>query len=229
MNRYDERAWRDALARLRHGQHVCLFYDTADEQLTVSGEYLARGLARGDRCLYVSDGSMIDRLRRSLEQGGVDVTAALDRRALVMLTKDEAYLKGGRFDVEGMVTMLGQTVQQALDDGFAGLTAAGDMAWILDEERGPDEAIEYEALMNEFYARSPALGLCLYDRRRLDPLALEGALRTHPAVLVGHACFDANPFYETPEIFFGRVDPRERFEWKLRQVRARVLSERRHA
>ena len=120
--------------------------------------------------------------------------------------------------------MLGQAVEHTLEAGFRGLRAAGDMCWTLDEAPGTEKVIEYEAMMNTFYPRSPALGLCLYDRRRVDPVVLEGALRTHPTALIGDTCCDENPYYESPDAFFERMDPRERFERKLRQLAARHAS-----
>ena len=124
-----------------------------------------------------------------------------------------------------MMTMLEAAADSALTDGFTGLRAAGDMSWLLDEAPGSERAVEYEAMMNEFYGNSRALGLCLYDRQRLHPLALESALRTHPAVMIGDQCSRDNPFYESPDVFFKRVDPRERFNWRLRQVRDRAMTQ----
>ena len=203
------------LKTLALGDHLCLFYDQPAEQLAITAEYLALGLQRGERCLYVSDVAMIVALRATLAEAGLDVKQERARGALVLLTTDEAHLTGGRFDAEGMLAMLGRAVDSALAAGFTGLRAAGDMSWLLDDKPGSDQVLEYEALLNEFYPRFPALGLCLYDRRRLHPLALEGALRAHPTTFIGDRCCEHNPFYEPPDVFFERIDQRERFEWKL--------------
>jgi len=76
--------------------------------------------------------------------------------------------------------------------------------------------------MTQFYASTPAIGLCLYDRKRLDPLTLDGALRTHPTALTADACCDVNPFFESLDLFCQRFDARERFEWKLGRLCAVV-------
>ena len=213
---------RARLQALRPGQHLCLFYDQIDEQIGITVEFIRAGLERRERCLYVSDVATIGKLREQLQRSGTDVAAQVEEGALLLVTKDDAYLAGGRFDAEGMIAMLESAVQQALDAGFTGLRAAGDMTWLLDEAAGSERAIEYEAMMNEFYANSRALGLCLYDRQRLHPLALEAALRTHRSVLIGDQCCGENPFYESPDVFFQRIDARERFNWRLRQLRDQV-------
>ena len=60
------------------------------------------------------------------------------------------------------------------------------------------------------------------DLRRLERVAemahmLEGALRTHPTAFVGHQ-LRTNHFFEPPDVFFDRLSPRERVEWKLQQL-----------
>ena len=216
---------RACLHALRPGQHLCLFYDRMEEQIGITIEFIRGGLEHGERCLYVSDSDTVAKLRETLHQSSLDAREALERRAIVLLPKEQAYLAGGRFDVEGMLTMLEAAVDSALTDGFTGLRAAGDMTWLLDEAPGSERAVEYEAMMNEFYKNSRALGLCLYDRQRLHPTALESALRTHPRVLIGDQCCGENPYYESPDVFFKRVDPRERFNWRLRQLRDRTMAQ----
>src|SRR5689334_5937658 len=74
-----------------------------------------------------------------------------------------------------MIHMLHAAVKDALDAGFAGLCAAGDMSWLLDEADGSERIAEYEARLNEFYPSSRALGLCLYNRNRLPAATLDHA------------------------------------------------------
>lgn len=210
---------RARLHALRPGQHLCLFYDRQDEQIGISVEYIRGGLHKGERCLYVSDSETLDALRTALRDATIDVDEEIARGALLLLTKEQGHLAGGCFDCESMIAMLADAVQSALQDGFTGLRAAGDMTWLMDDAPGSDHVVEYEAMMNEFYASTSALGLCLYDRQRLHPRALEAALRTHPAVLIGDRCCGENPFYEAPDVFFQRMDARERFNVRLRRVR----------
>jgi hypothetical protein len=212
----------DVLQRLRSltpGGHLCLFYRTADEQVAATTEYLAAGLRQRERCLYVADASALGKVRQALTAAGVDVNGQVQRGALVLLTAEQAYLRGGRFDVEGMIIMLKATVKESTAAGFTALRAAGDMSWLLDGAPGSEDAILYEAMMTQLYASLPAVGLCLYDRERLDPHVLEGALGTHPVVLTHDRCCDHNPFFEARDATDGRTpDARARFVSKLQQL-----------
>lgn len=52
-------------------------------------------------------------------------------QSLVLLTAGETYLKDGIFSTERMLGLLDHTVEQALNDGFAGIRACADMSWVL--------------------------------------------------------------------------------------------------
>ena len=138
-----------------------MLYSTRDEQLAAAIEYIRGGLDRGERCLYVVGEHTPDEFRTGLRAAGIDVDAEEARGALILLTKHEGHLKGGYFEPDKMITMLHAAVKDALDNGFAGLCAAGDMSWLLDEADGSHRIAEYEARLNEFYPSSCALGLCL--------------------------------------------------------------------
>ena len=80
----------------RQGEHICVLYDTPEEQRAVAAEYLADGLARGERCFYVADSpEALTRLNEALQQKGVDVTKAVRANALIQATHADAHLLEG--------------------------------------------------------------------------------------------------------------------------------------
>lgn len=206
-----------SLATLRLGDHVCLFYRDRAEQLAIAAEYIKQGLSRRERCLYVCDDCSENEVRAGLEAAGVAVTDAEREGAFLLVTKKEAYLRNPQFDAEGMLNLLNEAVETALDLGYTGLRATGEMTWTLAGVAGTERAIEYEGLMNEFYPSVRAVGLCQYHVGKLPAHMLEGALRTHPTAFVGHR-LRTNHFFEPPDVFFDRLSPRERVEWKLQQL-----------
>ncbi|HEX6323445.1 MAG TPA: MEDS domain-containing protein [Vicinamibacterales bacterium] len=178
------------------GQHVCSVYDTREEQLAVAAGYMADGLARSERCLYACDSlDALDRIRAELAKHGVDAAAEEFRGALLLLTSDAAHLEGGSFDGERMLRMLNEAVEAALDAGFTGLRTCGDMSWLLRGAEGSSQALEYEALLNQFFPTVRATGMCQYDRSRLPPHIIEGALARHPWMVDGRRN-RPNPAYQ---------------------------------
>lgn len=201
------------------GDHVCALYFEPDQQLRAAVEYIREGLDRGERCLYVVGVHDLATFRAGLQAGGLDVAAEEARGALILLTKHEAHLASGTFSPTAMIEMLEKAVRDALDAGFAGLCAAGDMTWLLDEAPGSDRIAEYEARLNRFYASHRALGLCLYQRS-MPNILLDHCLATHELVRVDGPIVARNPFYELPELAMHRRGDPDGVEAKIREIGA---------
>ena len=189
----------------QQGDHVCTLFSSPHEQLAAATDYIKQGLERGERCLYVCGEQTPQEFRAALHRAGIDVDIEEGRGALILLTKETGHLKGGSFSASRMISMLSAAVKDALGEGFAGLCAAGDMTWLLDEAPGSDEIAEYEALLNHFYKTNRALGLCQYNRRRLPAAILDHGIATHPTIRIAGPILLTNPFYELPEIAMARA------------------------
>jgi hypothetical protein len=200
----------------QQGDHICTLFSTLEEQLTAAVEYIKAGLARGERCLYVCGEHTCDDFRLSLKSAGIDVDAEEKRGALVIITKHEGHLKGGSFDANKMIHMLHQAVADALEAGFTGLCAAGDMNWVLDEAPGTEKLAEYESRLNRFYASNKALGLCQYNRKTLPKEMLDHCIATHKHVRIDGPLMLENPFYEEPEQAIGRTPQLQKVDDKIR-------------
>lgn len=206
----------------QQGHHICTLYTSPEEQLRAAVEYLKGGFERGERCFYVCGEHTPDELRAALQAAGIDVKHAEARGALILVTKADAHLSGGRFRAEKMISMLHDAVKGALDAGFAGLCAAGDMGWVLDHAPGTEELAEYEARLNEFYANNRALGLCQYSQKTLPPEFLDHCIATHRFVRIDGPIALENPFYEEPRYAMRRKPTSEaEVASKIREIFSR--------
>jgi hypothetical protein len=203
----------------KSGDHVCALYDTLEEQIAVATAYVADGLNRGERCLYVADSpTALYMFCESLDRVGVDSRSAVDKGALLLATKHEAHLVDGRFDCERMLRLLDDAVEKALNDGFVGLRTCGDMSWLLDNAPGSNQVLEYEALLSQFFQNVRAVGMCQYDRGRIPAVLLDHALATHPTVVVEQR-HKHNPFFIPGAVKMPAPVEREELEWKFAQLR----------
>lgn len=188
----------------QQGDHICTLYTSREEQLHAAIEYIQAGLGRGEQCLYVCGEHSPEEMRAALQAAGVDARKEEARGALILVTKIDAHLKGGRFGAEKMMSLLHHAVEDALNAGFSGLCAAGDMGWVMDHAAGTEELAEYESRLNDFYANNRALGLCQYNRTTLPDEFLDHCIATHKVVrMEGPIALD-NPFYEEPSQAIGR-------------------------
>jgi signal transduction histidine kinase/ActR/RegA family two-component response regulator len=213
------------IGRLRQGDHLCLIYDSAIEKLAALVPFLRTGLARGERSLFLGTLPSCRAIERTLVSEGIPVGREIDRGALVLLSDRDSWLDRGRFDPNSFKDLLRRAEQQAMDDGFSGLRATWDVAWLLENVPGADLWIAFEAGLNAFLSGSRTSALCRYPRSRSAAALLEDVLRTHPLALIGHQVCP-NAFYEPPEMVVGHSTPDERVDWMIAQVRrARVNEE----
>jgi PAS domain S-box-containing protein len=225
---------KQELTKLKHGDHICPFYDNTGEQLAVAVPFIIDGLARGERCIYIADDCTIEEVVQALATAGVDVALQRRRRALRLLTRQDTCLRAGEFAPQAMIDFIRQAEAEALADGFSGLRQIGEMTWMLGPEPGCDRLIEFEALVNRLLTNSKTVGVCQYNRSRFDAPCIHDVIRTHPLVILDdQVC--ANPYYESPEMVLSNGQAAttseftaKRVDWWIAQLkRARTAEEER--
>ncbi|HUX75038.1 MAG TPA: MEDS domain-containing protein [Anaerolineae bacterium] len=194
-----------AIADLGPGDHLCCIYETEEEHRSVVTSFLRQGLEQGEKVIYIVDTHTAATILGYLRDEGLDVESHLARGQLAVLTRDEAYMREGVFDPEGMIALLRDETEQALAEGYPALRVTGEMTWALRGLPGSKRLIEYEARLNEFFPGSQCLAICQYDRRRFDPAVLLEVLHTHPIAIIGTEVYDN--FYYIPPVELLSDDP----------------------
>src|SRR5262249_23686264 len=68
----------------KQGEHICMLFDSEEEQTSIAAEYLADGFRNGRRCFHVAASRHAHtRLHQALSRLGVDVPARIRTHALV--------------------------------------------------------------------------------------------------------------------------------------------------
>jgi two-component system, chemotaxis family, sensor kinase Cph1 len=169
-------------------------FTTGSERMEVASEFLRGGLDSGQRAIYICCEERPDEVQQQLTHRGIPVAQAEAAGSLVIGTASETYLKDGVFLTERMLTLLNETVEGALNDGFVGVRVCADMSWVLDMA-AVEDVLAYEALCNQFVTSCRATGLCLFDRARFPPALLEGFGKRH-SWTGARTGIGANPHYE---------------------------------
>ena len=86
------------LFHFNHGNHVCVFYRTADALREVLIPYLAEGLRRGERCFCAQNPDLCKQIIYDLRFLGIDTDGAIRRGALEVHTVDEVYFPNNKFE-----------------------------------------------------------------------------------------------------------------------------------
>lgn len=206
-----------AIERLRVHDHLCLIYQTRQEQFAAVVPFVRIGLERGEKCYYIVDDNTAASVLAALCEGGIDTDTALASGALVILSKQDTYLKEGRFDPDRMLDLLRETMASAKREGYGALRVTGEMTWVLGGDPGVERLMEYEAKLNYFFPEHDALAICQYNRNRFRPEVIIDVIHTHPlAICGGQVC--RNHYYVPPDEFLKPDQPTLQVERLLRNI-----------
>lgn len=170
------------MENLHAGDHAALFYRTPAEQFAVIVPFIAIGLKRGERCLYIADDNSTIKVIEELEKGGVDVKGAQKSGALTVSTKHDTYLRHGIFEPEKMTNDLCHEVQESIRLGYTAFRAAGEMTWALSLPYALSQLSDYETKLHARFPRQFA-GLCQYNERGFSERTIADMIHIHPVVI----------------------------------------------
>ncbi len=210
----------EALERLAPRDHLCLIYETQEEQFAAAIPFIKTGLERGERCIYIFDENDGAAICDAMRASGIDVDGALESGALTLATKRDAYLIDGYFDPDCMIGFLKEATGNAIGEGYSALRVTGEMTWQLGGDPGADRLLEYESKLNDFFAENRCLAICQYNRHRFSPELILGVIRTHPIVVCG-GLLCQNYYYLPPEEFLKPNQAAREVERELRNIRER--------
>jgi len=182
------------LEGVSHHDHLCLLYQGEAEILTPVIPFIQKGVALGERCIYLNAGE--ETLERVLKNALLGQKH--DLGALILLPAEESWLKGGSFDPARLLHLLQTLCSGAEGDGFKGTRIICDMGWTGRDPKRIELLRELELALNRFVLQNDASLLCLYRREDLPSERMLELAKIHPnLVLEGRVC--GNPFYIPPE------------------------------
>ncbi|RYG85503.1 MAG: hypothetical protein EON59_12055, partial [Alphaproteobacteria bacterium] len=155
------------LGAIRHGTHICAFYETDEDLLDLVTQFCAAGARRGDLCLW-------------MKPEGVD-SDALASAGVELHSADDAYQQGGSFEVGPMVAFWHEKLAEALAHDHTGLSASGHTCWL--QQRDWQAFMAYENYLNEVIAGRSISLLCTYPLSACKAGDLLDVVRAHEVAL----------------------------------------------
>jgi PAS domain S-box-containing protein len=201
--------------------HLCIIYETQNEQLAAAIPFLKIGLERGEKCVYIAD-SNTTALMKAMREQEINVDAAV-REGRLTITNKEIYPLRGDFVPDRWIELIDGFVRDAKAAGFSALRLMGEMSWVAKTDPRPERLIEYEAKFNHFVHEHDISGICQYDARLFQPEVLLNVLRTHPTVVYGGSICE-NPYYVPADEFLGLHDSRREIQRMLARMREDTAS-----
>jgi len=183
--------------QIQSGEHMVILYEQEEEMVEYLSAYIHSSLIHNKRCIYITNGDMdesivlerVESLSLGREQSG----------DFIVLNKEEAYSKEGRFNPDKMIDFLRTLVEEAIAEGYSGLAVTGEISWVMDYENGRELIIEYEWKLNEqIFDRYPVTALCRYNMTKFSDEMIINIIQLHP-YLIWQNTMHQNPFYIEPE------------------------------
>ncbi|HAH05740.1 MAG TPA: hypothetical protein DCM05_04305 [Elusimicrobia bacterium] len=216
------------LLALRLHDHICLIYETPEEQFDAILPYIRKGLESREKCVYVADDNTAAKVERRMRQAWPDFDAWVAKKALVIVGKADSYLRSGRFDPDEMCAFLKEAIRQAKSEGFTALRTAGEMTWALGKTPGIERLMEYEAMLNGLAQDHDCILACQFNKGRFPPELLRDALRTHP-FHIWHGMLLRNFYYADSSKFMAREYRENETSWVLDNLAEHELLIRAHS
>lgn len=166
----------DALGR---GSHVCWPYRSTDAHHAFLTDFFTGGVQANDRLLYLAPPEQIETACSCLSDAGLDLDALMRRGAFSVGDVTAAYLSGGSLQPEVRLVGHAVLVQQALDDGFAGLRVCSEIAPLLAWSGVGEEWCGYELRADVLIKGLPSVVVCACDVRQADGAVLSDVVAVH--------------------------------------------------
>ena len=129
-------------------RHVCAFFHTADEEYEVLLPFVAEGIRNSEKAFHIVDPQLRSEHARRLESAGIDVAACEASGQLEVRVWEEAYLRGGHFDQNAMLSLIEEVLQNGPAQGYDRTRLLAHMEWALQDRPGVDDLLEYETRLN---------------------------------------------------------------------------------
>ena len=179
------------------GDHICGLYrgDLQRDQVLIP--FLEAGLAAGDKCLCVVDGTDPTKIVRTLE-ARLDASAVVDSKQLEVIRASDMYLRSGGFSADEVIGAWKAAMSDVMYDGRFDAVRAVETWSRRDVVPDTEELLVLESEMNRYLPLFPQVVVCLYDIDRFGGGIIIDLLKTHPRVLVGEVLLE-NPYYLAPD------------------------------
>ena len=159
-----------AVARAKSREHFLIVFETPQEFIDQSLQFLKIGLLERDEdILVVTDTLPKDRIREKIaKEWNVDVRSLEASGRITIKTFREWHLIDDKFDIKRSKIMMAKMVQRALDNGRKGFRSVGDMNPFFSTGM-IQQLLAWESSLEKQF-ELPIISLCGYTQDKLEQL-----------------------------------------------------------
>jgi signal transduction histidine kinase/CheY-like chemotaxis protein len=171
------------LPDLSWGAHACHFYRTATDLLDCLVPFIAAGLERDEKCVWVTcEPARADAARAALARSLPDVDERIACGQLVIVEHDAWYTGPARPTSRDVIDAWLAHERDARAQGYAGLRLTGNTFWLQPGEW--KSFAEYEETVHAAFRGRRIIALCSYSLERCGPSEIVDVVRNHSFALI---------------------------------------------
>jgi hypothetical protein len=175
------------------GTHINSIYRSLEEQFQVVVPLFAKGLSENDKCVYVTDSSLIDQVIPQFDK------KYFDSGQLEILDNNTVYSTNGDLDVGKIMTAWKTLEEKSKKEGFRRLRICGQLPFFSNQAISSDKIIEYETAADEYLSKNDTIAICNYQEDKYDPSILLKLIKVHHFVAIYGSIHENKYFYTFPE------------------------------
>lgn len=175
-----------AVARARKGEHFLIAFETPQELIEQSLQFLKTGLLEnGEDILLVTDELSKDRIREKIaKEWNVDASTLEANGRITLMTFREWYLIDDKFDIERSKIMMTKMVRKSIEGGRKGLRSVGDMNPFFSTGMIQQLVAWESSLEKQFELPVTSLCACIIDNvEQLDNSAIKVMQQRHNRII----------------------------------------------
>jgi MEDS: MEthanogen/methylotroph, DcmR Sensory domain len=137
---------------------------------------------------------MVTGMCSTLAAMGVDVASEVASSRIILSSATASAF--AEFNGDLMIAKIERFVNEALEDGYKGLWASGDMSFEFGPRKDFSQLLDYELKLEKLiYRRKELCGVCQYHCDTLPQDALRHGLLVHPTIVINETLTMINPHY----------------------------------
>jgi uncharacterized protein YjhX (UPF0386 family) len=187
-------------SELGEARHVCAFFNSQDEAYRVLLPFIHDGFECGEKAVHVVNPDQRKVHLGRLEQSGIDCAVALESGQFELLNNADTYLRDGHFDQDRMLAVFETLAEKNAIEPYPFSRIVCQMDWASADQSCIEDLIQFEARVNDVWARYDDAVICVYDLAKFRADTVIDILRTHPMVVIG-GILQHNPFFVAPDEF----------------------------
>jgi anti-anti-sigma regulatory factor len=164
---------------LAPGDHACLTFTDPDERLDIVATFVLDGLIRSTKVICLTESIAPEQLATELSDRGVPVAEAVPRKQLTIHGSEQSWLAHGGLNAANVIDLLNRGLDEAAQEGYAGLRVTADMCWVNRPMAAADQLPVFEVEVGKLFGDGRLTAVCQYDREVFDAVTLAFASSTH--------------------------------------------------